>query len=406
MTLHPISEPELLQYRKDTPGAALKVHFNNAGASLPAEVMLKTVISYLEEEATYGGYEVEAKYTAELENVYALVAKLINAHVDEVSVAENASMAWSVAFNGIGFQPGDVILTTELEYSTNLLSFLHAQKTKGVEFKVIPNDAEGNVDLAALEQAVTPAVKLIAVTHIASATGSMAPVEEIGKIARRYHILYMVDACQSAGQVPIDVQKWNCDILSATGRKYMRAPRGTGFLYVRKEIQEQLDVAIMDGHTVTTITEDGYVLREGARRFEVYEKNRAIMLGLGKAIEYALNIGIDRIWERIQLLATELRKQLSAIEGVTVHDKGNELSGIVTFTIEGVDNHEIKRLLEVQNINTSVSVPRATLFYMNRNQLPAVVRASVHYYNTENEFIVLVNAVREISGKAKFKLQK
>jgi selenocysteine lyase/cysteine desulfurase len=391
-----LTEQEIHQFRAETKGTACRIHFNNAGASLPLDIVVQTMTDYLNEEASYGGYETEAKYHDQLENAYTLIARLINANTDEVAIAENASTAWGIAFNGLDFKKGDVIITSEMEYVTNLIGFLNVQKRYGVEIKVIPNDEKGNFSLPALEEAITPQTRLIAVTEIASTSGCMIPVVEIGKIARKHQILYLVDACQSAGHVPIDVKEIGCDLLSVTGRKYLRAPRGTGFLYIRKEVQNQVKPIFMDNHATSWVSLNDYELRNDARRYELYEKNRALTLGLGKAIEYALNIGLDRIWDRIQYLSALLRAQLAQIDGVTVHDSGDKQCGIVTFSVEGFDAATIKSRLAEDGINVTVGKAVSTLIYMEKNHLQSIVRASIHYYNTEEEIQILCRSLEAI----------
>jgi len=391
-----LTDREIQQLRAETKGTGERIHFNNAGASLPPDVVVQTMIDYLNEESTYGGYETEAKYHERLENVYTLIARLINANIDEVAITENASTGWGIAFYGLNFKKGDVVITSEMEYVTNLIGFLNVQKKLGVEVKVIPNDERGNFSLQALEEAITPQTKLIAVTEIASTSGSMIPIVEIGKIARKHNILYLVDACQSAGHVSIDVKEIGCDMLSVTGRKYLRAPRGTGFLYVRKEVQDRIQPIFMDNHATDWVSLDDYKLRNDARRFELYEKNRALTLGLGKAIEYALNIGLGRIWERIQYLSALLRAQLAQVDGVTVHDFGDKQCGIVTFSVEGFDAATIKLRLAEDHINVTVGKAVSTLIYMEKNHLESVVRASIHYYNTEEEIQILCRSLKAI----------
>jgi len=391
------TEQEIQQLRAETKGTAEIIHFNNAGASLPPDVVLETVINYLREEALCGGYEVEYKYRDQLSNTYDLIARMINADKDEIAVAENASTGWILAFNGIDFKKGDVVITSEMEYVTNLIGFLHAQKTQGIKIKVIPNDEQGNFCLQALEDAISPQTKLIAVTHIPSTAGGMIPIAEIGTIARKHRILYLVDACQSAGQIPVDVKEIGCDMLSVTGRKYLRAPRGTGFLYVRKEVQDRLKLQFMDGFTVQWVTAHDFKIRNDARRFELYEKNRALTLGLGKAVEYALDLGVDRIWQRVQHLAGLMRRQLRSIEGITVHDFGDQQCGIVTFSAKGLDSALIKSKLAEKQINVSVGLVKSTLYYMEKNHLTSVVRASVHYYNTEEEIKIMYDVLTSMT---------
>jgi cysteine desulfurase/selenocysteine lyase len=266
---------------------------------------------------------------------------------------------------------------------------------------VIPNDEHGNFSLTALEDAISPKTKLIAITQIPSTAGGMIPIVEIGKIARRHNILYLVDACQSAGQVPLDVKEIGCDMLSVTGRKYLRAPRGTGFLFVKKEVQDKLKLIFMDGFSAPSVSETDYKVRNDARRFELYEKNRAITLGLGKAVEYALNVGIERIWQRIQYLAGLMRRQLKDLDGITVHDSGDQQCGIVTFSVDGMDSALVKSELATNQINVSVGKAISTLIYMNKNQLNTIVRASVHYYNTEEEIREMCSVLASIPMKIK-----
>jgi cysteine desulfurase/selenocysteine lyase len=395
--MNELTDEEIQEIRSNTRGTAEVIHFNNAGAALPPDIVVETMVNYLHEEATYGGYETSAKYQPEVDNTYVLIANLINADPEEIAILENASTAWGVAFNGISFQTGDEVITSEMEYITNVLGYLNAKQNHGIVIHVIANDEHGNFPIAALEARISARTKLIAVTHIASTSGTVLPVEEIGRIAKKYGVLYLLDACQSVGHMPVNVAHIQCDMLSVTGRKYLRAPRGTGFLYVRKPVQDRLKVLFMDSFSTEWVTENDFKLRAGAKRFELFEKNRALVLGLGKAVEYALNIGMERIWLRIQLLSNTLRQELQGIEGVVLHDLGSHLSGIVTFSLRGVSNQLVMDKLSEQQINVNVGGAISTLYYMNNNKLPTVVRASVHYYNTADEIEILCAELREIS---------
>ncbi len=266
---------------------------------------------------------------------------------------------------------------------------------------MINNDEHGNFPLGeSWSQAITERTKLIAVTHIPSSGGGMLPIEAIGRIAKQYGILYMVDACQTAGQYPIDVKAIGCNILSANGRKFLRAPRGTAFLFVDKAVQDQIKPMLLDQHAARNVTMDGYTLRPDARRFELYEKNRALTLGLGKAIEYALNIGLDRIWARIHWLAahTVVNELFRMIPGITVHDMGDQQCGIITFSADGFDNVDLRDALIDRGINVSFGPAAATLIYMTNRHLESVVRISVHYYNTKGEVFKVCQALRAILG--------
>lgn len=389
-------EEEVEIIRSQTKGCVGLIHFNNAGASLPPDVVVDTVIDYLREEAVAGGYETEAKYLDQINGVYDKIAQLINADSDEVALFENASSAWGTAFKGLSFESGDEIITSEMEYVTNLIGLVDLQNENGIQIKVIPNDEQGNFSIAELEKAITTKTKLIAVTHISSSGGSVLPVEEIGVLAEKHGILYLLDACQSVGQIPLDVKKIKCDMLSVTGRKYMRAPRGTGFLFVKRATQDKIKPVLLDFLGAGNVSLSGYTLRRDARRFELYEKNRALTLGLGKAVEYALNIGMDRIWHRIEHLAGVLRTELADIPGVIVRDLGGKRSGIVTFSVKDMESSDVKVKLAAAGINVSVGGAQATPIYMDKNKLSTVVRASVHYYNTEEEIKSMCRELRLI----------
>jgi len=400
MQTKPFSAQQIEKFRADTPGTTNVTHLNNAGSSLPVISTVNAVTEYLKEEALIGGYEAEAKYGTQLNDTYALIGKLINANDEEIALVENASTGWCIAFHGIDFKAGDEVIISELEYVTNMIGFLNAQKLYGIELIVVPNDAQGNFSLEGLEQAITAQTKLIAVTHVGSSTGGVLPVEEIGRIAAKHQILYLLDACQSIGQMPVDVRAIGCDFLSVTGRKYLRAPRGTGFMYVKRAVQDRLKTLFVDGHSIEWINEQGYQPRNDAKRFELYEKSRALTLGLNNAVAYALDAGIDNIWQRISYLAGHLRSNLQAIEGVSVQDIGDQLCGIVTFSLTNVESQLIKDRLAEHQINVSVGLPKSTLLFMNKHQLNNVLRASVHYYNTEAELDALCKVVRALAVKS------
>ncbi|AEV98053.1 aminotransferase V [Niastella koreensis] len=396
MEVKPLTEAEIQAIRAETAGTAARIHLNNAGASLPPDVVIKTMVDFLREEALLGGYEIEAKYRTQLDHTHELIAQLINANRDEIALVENASAAWDLAFNGLHFEPGDEVIVSEMEYISNVLGLLNAQKMNGIVIKVIPNNAAGIFPLHELEAAITDKTKLIAVTHIPSTAGNVLPAAAIGEIARKHNVLYLLDACQSVGHVPVDVQAIGCDLMAVTGRKYLRGPRGSGFLYVRQSIQDKLRVLFFDGRTVTKVTQQDFIVRADARRFEWYEKNPAIVLGLQKAVEYLLNIGIDRVWQRIRYIADLFRERLREIDGIVVHDQGDVLCGIVTFSATGIAAKDIRAKLATKNINVHIGLAHSTLYYMNRKGLNDIVRASVHYYNTEEEIEMVCRELRTL----------
>jgi cysteine desulfurase / selenocysteine lyase len=376
---------DLERARQDTPGCENVLHFNNAGASLMPLPVLEATIAHLQLEAQIGGYEAAERSHDVVERVYDAAAALISCSPDEIAIIENATRAWDMAFYSIPFSPGDRILTAVAEYASNYIAFLQIARKTGATIEVIPNDEHGQISVAALRNAIDERVKLIAITHVPTNGGLVNPAAEVGKVAREAGVLYLVDACQSVGQMPIDVNVIGCDMLSATGRKFLRGPRGTGFLYVRRSVLERLEPPFLDLHAAEWVTRDRYEMLPNARRFENWETNYAGKIGLGVAIDYALQWGLDTQWRRIKTLAYNLRARLSTLPGVIVRDRGVTQCGIVTFSVDGKDPEEIKRRLADQHINVSVSVQSGTRLDMEDRRLSSLVRASVHYYNSEEE---------------------
>lgn len=379
------TEIDIFRARQDTPGCEQVLHFNNAGAALMPKQVLDAVTGHLRLEADIGGYEAaEAAHDA-VEHVYDAVSRLIGCRRDEVAIIENATRAWDMAFYSLPFKSGDRILTSVSEYASNYIAFLQITRRTGAVVEVIPNDQAGQVSIAALQSLIDDQVKLIAITHVPTNGGLVNPAVEIGTIARQANILFLLDACQSVGQMPIDVQAIGCDILSATGRKYLRGPRGTGFLYVRQDRLEQLEPPFLDLHAARWMTKDSYEIRADARRFENWETNYAGKIGLGVAIDYALGWGLEDIWARVSSLAGILRAGLSHIPQVQLHDLGVQKCGIVTFTLGKRDPQAVRHKLAEQKVNVSVSLAEYSRLDMDTRGLTSVVRASVHYYNTEEE---------------------
>ena len=347
--------------------------------------VLDATIAHLQLEAQIGGYEAAERAHDAVEHTYDAAAALIGCTRDEIAIVENATRAWDMAFYSIPFAPGDRILTAMAEYASNYIAFLQIAKKTGAIVEVIPNDAHGQISLEALREAIDERVRLIAITHVPTNGGLVNPIAEVGKIAREAGIIYLVDACQSIGQMPINVDRIGCDILSTTGRKYLRGPRGTGFLYVRRNILERLEPPLLDLHAAEWTAQDRFTIRPDARRFENWETNYAGKIGLGVAIDYATSWGLDNIWRRIKALAYQLRTQLSPLPGVIIRDRGVTQCGIVTFSVEGMDPDEIQHELSKYTINVSVTRRSSTLLDMEARGLETLVRASVHYYNSEEE---------------------
>jgi cysteine desulfurase / selenocysteine lyase len=382
--------------RADTPACERVTHLNHAGASLTPRQVLDAQVEWLRAEAETGGYELADQRADDRQRTYDEVAALLGAGNDEIALVENATFAWHQAFWSLPLRPGDRILTCTVEYASSYVSYLQAQRRRGVAVEVIPDDEHGQVSIDALARLLDDGdagggdsgrgpVGLVAVTHVPTNGGVVNPVEDVGRLCRAAGVPFLLDACQSVGQLPVDVEAVGCDFLAATGRKFLRAPRGIGFLYARRSRFETMDPAFLDLLGAEWVAPDRYELRPDARRFENWESNQAAIAGLREAVAYARSWGLDAIADRVGHLAEALRARLADVPGVAVHDLGTRRSGIVTFTKEGHPAGEIKEALAGQGINVSVSEPSSTRLDADRRRLPPLVRASVHYITTEAE---------------------
>jgi cysteine desulfurase/selenocysteine lyase len=382
--------------RRDTPGCEQRVHLNNAGASLMPRPVLDAVHEHLDLEARIGGYEAAGGARERLDAVYASAARLIGCEPGEIALLENATRAFNGVLYALPWQRGDRLVTGRAEYCSNFMSYLHLEQREGVEITVVPDDPEGQIDVAALEDTLDERVKLIALSHVPTSGGLVNPAARVGAAARAAAVPFLLDACQSVGQMPIDVDEIGCDFLGATGRKYLRGPRGTGFLYAAHEASEALHPTALDVGGAEWTADDAYVLKPGARRFETWEASTALQLGLGRAIDYALERGLEDIWRQVGELAGELRATLAELPGVTLHDRGATRCGIVTFTVAGTPADAVRERLAAGGVNVYVSRVEDTRLDLAQRGLDSIVRASVHYFNTREEIARACELIAEI----------
>ncbi len=384
--------------RADTPGTAHRIHLNNAGAGLMPRPVIEAVKGHIDLESRVGGYEAAAERVAGIRAAYEAVADLIGAHPGNIAMQENATAAFNVALSSVPFDTGDVILTTRNDYVSNQIAFLSLQERLGIRVVRAPDAPEGGVDAEAfgkLAHRLRP--KLATITHVPTNSGLIQPVEEVARLCRLRDVPLLVDACQSVGQLEVDVTALDCDFLSATGRKFLRGPRGVGFLYVSdRALERGWEPLFPDLRGADWIDPDLYQPRPDATRFENWEFAYALVLGLGAAARYALDVGMASIEARALQLAAELRERLGGVPGVTMLDRGRRVGAIVTLDLAGRDPVAVMGQLRAQGINTGSATREAAVLDFDDKGVAGALRVSPHYYNTPDEIGRFVDALTDL----------
>ncbi len=387
---------DIQRLRDETPGCSERIHFNNAGAGLMPLPVHDAITEHLELETRIGGYEAAAAKGDAFAACYAAVAELLLTKSRNIAFVENATVAYAQALSAVPWKSGDVILTSEDDYISNQIMFLSLARRHGIRIVRAPVGAGGGVDedaMVHLMDAHRP--RLVALTHIPTNSGLVQPVEAIGRACRERDLLYLVDACQSVGQRVVDVAHIGCDFLSATSRKFLRGPRGAGFLYVSdRALEAGLEPLFPDMRGARWIEADIYESVSSAKRFENWEFAWALVLGTGAAVRYALSIGLDAIGTRACALSVNLRTQLRDA-GLQVLDRGTELGAIVTVHLPGADPDQLLARLAERRINANLSLREYAVIDFDRKGVPWALRLSPHYYNTEEEVQTVVSALAQ-----------
>jgi selenocysteine lyase/cysteine desulfurase len=362
------------------------------------EPVLAVVRDHLDREAMLGGYEAADEAGSRIEDCYDSVATVVGAAPRNIAMVENATVGFALALSAYDFEPGDVILTTRNDYASNQLMYLSLAKRTGVEVVRAEDAPEGGVDpesVRALIHRRRP--KVVALTWVPTSSGLVQPAEVVGEICAATGLPYLVDACQAVGQMPVDVEALHCAFLAATARKFLRGPRGIGFLYVADRALEAGSAPLHpDMRGADWVEPDRYVLRDDARRFENWEFAYALVLGLGEAARYAMAVGLATARDRARGLAGKLREGLSEVDGVRILDRGPERCAIVSAEIGDRDAHDVVRALREQGINTSAVDRVSAVIDMDEKNVRTALRLSPHYFNTESEVRSAIAAIRSL----------
>ena len=387
---------DLERARADTPGCLDHVFLDSAGSSLPPAPVLEAVVGHLRREAEVGGYLAEEERAAELAGVRESLARLFGCTAEDVALVDSATRAWTQLFYAVPLAAGDRILLSRAEYASNAIAALQRTRRHGATVEVVPADPTGELDLDALERLLDERVRIVSLVHVPTNGGLVNPVAEATELVHRAGGLVLLDACQSVGQLAVDVARLGVDALAGTGRKWLRGPRGTGFLYVRPELARELEPPILDLHSATWTADDRYELAPDATRFELWESDVAARLGLGAAVDYLLALGVEEVEAAVRARAELLRSLLRELDGVTVSDLGRRPAGIVSFAVEGVPAAAVRDALAKRQVTVTVSSRSSTLLDMTDRGLDALVRASPHYFVSEEQLESAVLAVSEL----------
>lgn len=385
------------QIRRDTLGCHDKIFLNSAGASLPPQIVVERMTEYLTQEALIGGYELAAQRSAQFDEFYIAVAKLLHTEPRNIAFTYNATDAFARALSAIPFQENEVILTTNDDYISNQIAFFSLQKRFGIEIIRAQNLTNGDLDLDDFERKIKAhSPKLVAITHIPTNSGMIQDAVSVGKLCKQYGIYFLLDACQSVGQIDVNVQELQCDFLSATSRKFLRGARGTGFLYVSdRALQDGLAPLFLDMRGADWTQNDDYTLQtnNGAQRFEMWEFSYATLIGTAEAVKYANQLGMNNIEVRNQELSQYLRDKLGAIETIRVLDRGSRKGSILTFHAPNRSLEETTQLLKAHRINHSISLREFALIDYTQKGVDWAIRLSPHYFNTFEELDTVVEVL-------------
>jgi selenocysteine lyase/cysteine desulfurase len=397
-----IDRQALATWRADTPGCARRSHFNNAGAALMPQPVLDAMTEHLLLEREMGGYEAADLRAEAIELVYTEIAALVAGAPRNMAIVSSATAGFVQALSSVDFAPGDEIVTSRCDYTSNQIQYLALARRRGVRIVHAADRGDGGIDPDAVRDLLRrplapPRKRIVALSWIPTNSGLVQDVESVGAVCAELDVPYLLDACQAIGQKPIDVGRLRCDYLSVTARKFLRGPRGIGFMYASDRALARGDHPLfVDMRGARWVEPDRYQVAESARRFEEWEHSYALVLGLGAAAAYARGVGIDVAGRRASSLARRVRQGLAAIPGVRVLDRGQDPCAIVSAAIDGMAAADVAAALAERGINTSSSLRWYGIFDFDDKQVDSSLRISPHYYNTEEEVDALLAAVAEI----------
>ncbi|WP_410509630.1 cysteine desulfurase [Methanosarcina hadiensis] len=380
-------------------------YMDSAATSLMPEPVIASMNEYDRQyraNVGRGMHRLTRFATQRYQDAHDKVSGIIGGEKGTTVFTGNTTEAINMVAAGLDWQQGDRVVTTVMEHHSNLLPWLRLRQ-KGVEVVIIKPDSEGIFKIEAFDEAVTADTKLVAISHVSNAIGTIQPVREIAAICKERGAYFLVDGAQSVPHFPVDVQDIGCDFLCFSGHK-MLGPTGTGVLWMKAEIIYPLMVG---GGTVDDVdiegSAEGYTLTSGYKRYEAGTPNISGAIGLAKAVKYLKNLGMDAIFRHEQKLTEHLLSGLAGINNVNIYgslDPENRV-GVVSFTIDRIHPHEIAYLLDERAAILVRSGDHCCIPLMKYLGLEnGTVRASLYLYNTLEEVDLLIETIKEIARMA------
>ena len=391
-----------INIRADIPLLEELIYLDAASTTPTPEPVVRAMCDYYHNfnaNIGRGAYKTAIKATTKFENARERIAKFINVANNEVIFTKNTTEAINLVANGLEFKKGDSIIVPNIEHHSNFLPWLNLKKD-GINIKIVKADKYGVIDAGDVESAVDSSTRLITTTHISNSIGSCQPIYEIGEIAEENDSLYLIDAAQSAGHMQFDLKETKADFVTFPGHKGLLGPVGTGFLYCKGEIAQELKPMNLGGGTVSSVSEGDFILESYPAKFEGGTQNIAGVIGLGTAVNYVDEIGIENIEKHSQKLTKYMYNQINSIENIICYGNPDNIHGILAFNVKGMNSHDVAKIMdELKNIcvRSGYHCAIPSIKHIGADSFGGTVRASVHYYNTKEEIDILAETVEEIS---------
>ncbi len=401
---------DVSKVRKDFPilerevhGAPL-VYLDNAATSQKPRAVIQALTDYYERynaNVHRGAHTLAIEATDAYEEARAKVARFINApSAANIVFVRNTTEAINLVANTWGManvKKGGRIVVTEMEHHSNLVPWQHVARTNGGELKLMAIDDDYKLDLSDLDELLTPATRLVAMTHMSNVLGTITPVAEVVAAAHRVGALVLVDAAQSVPHLPVDVQELDCDFMAFSGHK-MLGPMGIGVLYARDELLDQMDPFLRGGEMVLEVTYEDATWNEVPLKFEAGTPNVGDAIALGAAVDYLSALGMDDVREHEVALTRYAIERFRELEEVTTFGT-TDLSmrgGVVSFYMSEIHPHDIGQVLDQVGVAIRSGHHCAMPLVRSRLMVPATARASFYLYNTEAEVDALIDGLRQV----------